>query len=892
LPRVSEDFRVKTLANAKMRAAELERIAEFENDLYKFLQAGWKYIDPADFKDGWHLEAIADHLMAVTRGEIQRLIVNIPPRCSKSSLISVCWPAWVWIQSQKGPLSGPHVQFLSASYGHKLSLRDSVKTRRLIQSSWYQRFWKDRFVLTGDVNTKERFENNKGGYRLATSVDGALTGEGGSCFVAGTKISTPNGYKPIEKVQVGNVLVAFDHSRGRVVDSSVTATQSRLVDEVYEFDTREGHTFRCTGNHPIYVPGSGYVLASELRVGSRVIRERGVWGLCPSSDVRQLRRGYQEGGIRASEGPEAGEPGRLLQCGVPGSTLRDKDISPMYRMRRTEEGAAFALLLGWLQRGWAPRQANEEVERQGKVLSRVWDDLCRLEQLLLSWVCRCCAFQANDWFPQLQVQGVGTVLQSVQANGRVDPSSGGTSLRSLWVSRQANEGAEQSQALASSGSPYRREHKEQCPHELDPPVQFLSQKASSWDFDCITRITRNSGKTHRVYDIQVERFSNFFAEGILAHNCIIVDDPHNVTEAESELVRESTIQWWDESMSTRLNDLSTGAYVIVQQRVHQGDLTGHIIDNDSDGWTWLMLPMEYDPGRHCVTFTKNGEKFWEDPRTVDGELLCPDRVGPDELERLKRSMPPYAQAGQLQQQPVPRGGGIIKEEWWQRWYHPLDKEENPTYPAFEFLLASLDTAYTEKEENDASALTIWGIFRDENKNPRLMLVYAWQDRLELNDLVVKIIDTCTIEQKANPVVKNRFPVDRLLIESKASGLSVYQELRRTIGLSGKFGVELYNPSKQGDKVARVYSIQHLFSSGMIYVPWKGIEGFRWVTDRGQVMDQITNFPRGSHDDYVDSMSQALRYLRDMNFALLREEHDMDVAEQMRYSPKLPALYPV
>jgi predicted phage terminase large subunit-like protein len=550
LPRVSEDFRVKTLANAKMRAAELERIAEFENDLYKFLQAGWKYIDPAEFCGGWHLEAIADHLMAVTRGQIQRLIINVPPRTSKSTLCSVAWPAWTWAQSRTGPLAGPHVQFLTSSYAQSLSMRDSVKMRRLVESPWYQRFWKERFKLTGDQNTKLRFENNKGGYRLSTSVDGTTTGEGGTI--------------------------------------------------------------------------------------------------------------------------------------------------------------------------------------------------------------------------------------------------------------------------------------------------------------------------------------------------ILVDDAHNANEMESDVVRTNTITWWDEVMSTRLNDQNTGAYVVIMQRLHQEDLTGHIVSRELDDWTWLMLPMEHDLGRHCVTYL-NGEKFWEDPRTGDGELLCPERFNGGIVDNLKRRLGPYGAAGQLNQSPVPRGGGIIQEEWWQHWVNPIDPKESPTYPKLEFLLASLDTAYTEKEENDASALTIWGVFRDENGNPRLILVYGWQDRLTLNDLVIKVIDTCTVDQRQNTTAKRRFPVDRLLIESKASGLSVYQELRRTIGISGKFGIELFNPSKQGDKVARVYSIQHLFSEKMVYVPWVEPYGFTWANE---ILDQITVFPRGSHDDYVDSMSQALRYLRDMNFALLREEHDMDVAEQMRYSPKLPALYPV
>lgn len=528
-------------ARALERLKELELTREYEGDLYRFLADGWKYIDPAAFMGGWHLEAIAEHLQAVTSGDIRRLCINVPPRSSKSSICSVAWPAWTWAQSNIGPLSGPHVQFLFSSYAQSLSLRDSVKTRRLIESPWYQKHWGKRFVLTGDQNTKVRFENDKGGYRLATSVGGALTGEGAAI--------------------------------------------------------------------------------------------------------------------------------------------------------------------------------------------------------------------------------------------------------------------------------------------------------------------------------------------------IVCDDPHNAVEMESELVRQTTLEWWDESLSTRLNDQRTGAYVVIMQRLHQEDLTGHIMTRESENWTWLMLPMEHELDRHCTTYV-HGATFWEDPREEEGELLCPERFPAEQVEDLKRRLGPYAAAGQLQQSPVPRGGGIIKEEWWQLW-------KDPGYPRCEYILASLDTAYTEKEENDPSALTIWGMFRDENNNPRIMLLYGWQDRLSINDLVRKVGDTCTV--KGPSVFRHRFPVDKLIIESKASGISVAQELHRLHGQTGQFGVELFNPTKLGDKIARVYSIQHIFAEGMVYVPFKEPNGYLWASD---IIDQISMFPRGSHDDFVDSMSMAVRYLRDTGFALTRVEREFEVNDEMLYRPRSVPLYPV
>lgn len=498
--------------------------ARFEGDLAAFLEAGWRYIDPSPFVSGWHLEAIADHLQAVADGEIRRLIINVPPRSSKSSIVSVAFPAWLWARSQHGPLSGPHVQFLFASYAQSLSLRDSVKTRRLIESPWYQKFWGDRFKLTGDQNTKIRFENNQGGYRLATSVGGSLTGEGAAI--------------------------------------------------------------------------------------------------------------------------------------------------------------------------------------------------------------------------------------------------------------------------------------------------------------------------------------------------IVCDDPNNAIEMESEVIRDGTNTWWDEALSTRLNDPKTGAYIIIQQRLHQDDLTGHILGRSQGEWVHLNLPMRYDPERHCSTSIG-----FDDPREADRELLCPERMGETEVVDLERRLGPYAASGQLQQSPVPKGGGIIKRSYWKLWE---PKDGSKIFPPFELVIAFLDTAYTEKEENDPSAMTVWGVWRDADGNPQVMLTYAWTKRLEFNDLVEKSAVTC-----------REYKVDRLLIESKAAGISVAQEIRR-VHSRASFGVQLIDPKAQ-DKTARLYSIEHLFAEGLIWAPDRD-----WAD---ACIDQCEAGPRGSHDDLADTTSGALRFLRDSGLLLRKEEAEFERIESMKYRRKSAPLYP-
>lgn len=154
--------------------------------LAEFVRQAWHVIEPATILVwGFHIEAICEHLEAVSRGEIRNLLINIPPRHMKSLLVSVFWPAWEWTR-------WPERRFLCSSYSASLSIRDSVKCRRLIESPWYRERWGHRFTLSGDQNLKSRFDNNRSGYRLSTSVGGAVTGEGGDRILCDLNIAAEN----------------------------------------------------------------------------------------------------------------------------------------------------------------------------------------------------------------------------------------------------------------------------------------------------------------------------------------------------------------------------------------------------------------------------------------------------------------------------------------------------------------------------------------------------------------------------------------------------------------------------------------------------------------------------------------------------------------------------
>ena len=148
-----------------------------ELSLYAFLKQSWIWIEGGTpFVGSWHISAIAEHLEACYRREIRNLMIHVPPRSSKTSLISIAFPAWVWIHN-------PQEKFLYASYANTLSLEHSLKCRRLIESPWYQERWGDRVKLSSDQNAKGFFDNTAGGYRIATSVGATATGRGGSILI-------------------------------------------------------------------------------------------------------------------------------------------------------------------------------------------------------------------------------------------------------------------------------------------------------------------------------------------------------------------------------------------------------------------------------------------------------------------------------------------------------------------------------------------------------------------------------------------------------------------------------------------------------------------------------------------------------------------------------------
>jgi predicted phage terminase large subunit-like protein len=350
------------------------------------------------------------------------------------------------------------------------------------------------------------------------------------------------------------------------------------------------------------------------------------------------------------------------------------------------------------------------------------------------------------------------------------------------------------------------------------------------------------------------------------------------------------------------------------QRVHEDDVSGAIL---SEGFNYchLMIPIEYDWERQA----SGGEEAeavetdigWSDPRFADADPDAEIGAGAwDERfpfatrRQIQHEKGPYAWAGQYQQAPAPRKGGIFQRSWWQLWEPPDGR-----FPPFEYLVASLDSSYTEREENDPSGLTIWGVFRNAEAQRRIMLVHAWRKHLQFSadrakllplpkgnrflwdanrwrentqwtrwrartmehwGLIEWVDDTCA-----------RFKVDRLLIEAKASGISAAQELKNRYGQK-TWAIDLEPVS--GDKYARALACQPTFSQLLVYAPAR-----EWSET---VIDEMAMFPKGKYKDLTDSASQAIKHLRDRGLAATDEEAYAAEIETVMHKPARKALYPV
>lgn len=285
---------------------------------------------------------------------------------------------------------------------------------------------------------------------------------------------------------------------------------------------------------------------------------------------------------------------------------------------------------------------------------------------------------------------------------------------------------------------------------------------------------------------------------------IVVDDPQNPQLARSEVERTNANVFFDETLRSRLNNPQTGVFIIIMQRLHEKDLTGHLLSLEQDKWEHICLPAELNNDVKPFDLSVN---------YVDG-LLFPQRLSLDVLQGLKVGLGSYGYSGQYLQRPSPAEGGIIKKNWFE-----IVEHKDLKYDAY------IDTAYTSKQENDPTCILVGA--KDGNFFYIKKIVRVWQEFPELIQTIKQLNIT-----------------GKILIEPKSSGKSVAQQLKKETMLHI---VEVKPPDT--DKVSRVSAVTPILESGRV----KLIDGV-WISD---FLDECAAFPNAQHDDQVDCLTMLI-----------------------------------
>lgn len=321
-----------------------------------------------------------------------------------------------------------------------------------------------------------------------------------------------------------------------------------------------------------------------------------------------------------------------------------------------------------------------------------------------------------------------------------------------------------------------------------------------------------------VYDIQIAETRNFFANGILSHNCIL-DDPISAHDANSDAKLLDAKIAFTETLPTRVNN-EASSIVVIMQRLNERDVAGVILDAGLD-YEHLMIPMRFEDDRRCVTSIG-----WTDPRKKDGELMFPERFPEPQVVELEKTLGSYAVAGQLQQRPAPRGGGMFKR---------ADFGIVAAAPAGCRWVRGWDLAATE------SADAAWTAGVKMGRGPKGEFYIAHVARIQGSPAAVERLLVNTAAQDGLET-KGSIPQD-----PGQAGKAQVQYLIRQLA-----GFDYHASPESGDKITRAQPLAAQVEAGNVYLvagDWN--EAF---------LAEAETFPNGKWKDQIDAASRAFSEL--------------------------------
>ena len=765
--------------------------------LLSFVEDFWHILEPDQrFVTGWPLEAIAQHLEAVSFGEKTRLLLNVPPGTMKSLLTDVFFPAWIWSARRN-----PGKRFIAFSYSSSLTERDNERFSALLQSADFKAYYGHVFDLK--KFGEKKVTNNKRGWKLASSVGGVGTGERGDIVI----LDDPHNVKESESDTIRKETVRwFGESMSDRLNDLTKGAIIVIMQRVHEEDV------------------SGEILTKGLDYVHLSIPMEYVWAADEDGKPFENELGWSD--PRWAADPE--------ECD--GDLMWPDRFPPAAVARLQKEKGPYAycnpfeapILMGDLS-----------MKPIGEV--RVGDDIVGF------------TIGNNEKRARLKPAKVLSISETIQPVVKMTFESGAvircTSDHKWWTTR--NDASHAPYAKAKVGSTLSRV----CPSHLPEILSAEDARLAGWlagFFDGEGSVSVQKKKGGGFSTPLITFCQGDGRNGVICEKLEAVLDHFGFTWG----VHKKSPAKRDQEHRIRMYWLKNGGGKHGGRFSRVGLLQRflHIVQPVK----WRDRIIELTVNSRLFTAAERVAKIEEDGfETVYG---LETTTGNYVVWGLASS-----NSGQYQQTPEARGGGIIKREFWQH--------HDGKFPLFSYVVASLDSSFAEKELNDPSALTIWGIFQNEYGHNRAMLIFGFRKLLQFEGmrlrpdkgenqkgfmerqmrewgLVEWTYETC-----------KRWKVDHLLIEGKASGISAAQAMRKRYS-NARFSIQLVNP--EGDKVARALAVQSTFSNRMVYAPTER----DWCVD---LIDEAAVFPNGKHDDYTDSTTQAIKHLRDMNLLELDED---------------------
>lgn len=788
---------VRRIQNEILRRKAKTHLSDFIRYLHPDYMMGWVHQEICDTLDKF----IAD----VKARKAPRLIICMPPRSGKSEIVSRNFPAYAFGVN-------PDLQIISCSYSADLTSRFNRDVQRIIDDDRYRQVFPDTQLnsqRTGSyIRTSDLFEivDHKGAYR-STGVGGGITGQGAECVTADSVILTTRGNKSITRIHAGDTVIGYNINTGKLEPCLVEAVRVKNATKIYRLCSNSGRSLKVTSNHPIFSNGE-YIQANILAKGAPV--------LCA---VRT--RIYQKG-LRVPQ---------ELYTWCTESFLQSR----VFKKIREYTG----------QRKASLRDLWRACSKTTKVLSHLFSSGEKVQGW--NWGSSCCEnmpsmwqriFGGSSWSRKIR----GILLEGMRGQTSLTGDEeqkkyqiqrqhlGKTQVKTSpkrAISRQKDNKATLSRMfclwsqIQFALSSHRFKSIEQCFVKLGKAVRSMSYsgspRGSGWDLraEYITENQKISvDESVVVYDLQVAKCHNFFANGFLVHNCLIIDDPFkDRAEANSATIREKVWDWYTSTAYTRLSD--GGGVIVMATRWHQEDLIGRLIRHMNDGSGDKFMVINYPAiAEH------------DEPHRKVGEALHPERFSLERLQSIRQTIGSRDWSALYQQHPVPDGGAVFKLDTYKRW------NDTNLPPKFDRLIGSWDLTFKDAKSSDYVVGQIWGTKGID---------YYLLDQVRGQWDFTKTLEVFVQLAKKYP------SVNRWLIEDKANGSAIISMLKKHI-----HGVTAITPTES--KLERAYSVTPMIECGNVYIPEKA----SWLP---AYEDELLSFPAGAHDDQVDSMTQALNWCR-------------------------------